>query len=97
MAEQEITLREAGARIAALEIFVTRFVILQLKTLEKDYGSDQVNDAIDRLDKQIADTLAKVSAGEGAASEFARDVDERVSWLMGLLRSQFRSDDEAED
>ena len=97
----ELTPLEMRARLTALEVFATRFIILQLKQLEGEYGRERVVDLIDKLDQQIADTVSRVSARRPEEHEFSREVDEHINWLMGLLRGQFTSgggdDDDAEE
>jgi hypothetical protein len=95
----EVSPLELKARVTAIEVFATRFIILQLKQLEGDYGRDRVVDLIDQLDQQIAETVSRVAARRPEEREFSRAVDEHVNWLMGLLRGQFKAgggDDDAE-
>ncbi len=87
---EEVSTLELRARLAALEVFATRFVILQLKQLEAEYGRERVVDLIDQLDQQIAETVSRVAARRPEEQEFSREVDEHINWLMGLLRGQFR-------
>jgi hypothetical protein len=87
---EDISPLELRARVAALEVFATRFIILQLKQLEGDYGRERVVDLIDQLDQQIAETVSRVSAHRPEEQEFSRQVDEHINWLMGLLRGQFK-------
>ena len=93
----ELTPLEMRARLTALEVFATRFIILQLKQLENEYGRDRVVDLIDKLDQQIADTVSRVSARRPEEQEFSREVDEHVNWLMGLLRGQFVGREDEDD
>jgi hypothetical protein len=86
--------QELRARITALEVFATRFIILQLKQLEAEYGRERVVDLIDQLDQQIAETVSRVAARRPEEQVFSREVDEHVNWLMGLLRGQFKPDGE---
>lgn len=86
----ELTPLQVRARLTALEVFATRFIILQLKQLENDYGRDKVADLIDQLDQQITETVARVAVNRPEEQEFSREVDEHVNWLMGLLRGQFK-------
>lgn len=85
------------ARLTALEVFSTRFIILQLKQLEAEYGRERVVDLIDQLDQQIAETVSRVAMRRPDEAEFSREVDEHVNWLMGLLRGQFKPMREVED
>lgn len=84
---------ELRARQAALEVFASRFIILQLKQLEAEYGRERVADLIDELDQQIAETVAQVASRRPEEEDFSRAVDEHLNWLMGLLRGQFRADE----
>jgi hypothetical protein len=96
---ENLTPLELKARVTALEVFATRFIILQLKQLENEYGRERVVDLIDQLDQQIAETVSRVSARRPEEQVFSREVDEHVNWLMGLLRGQFKlaGDDEDDD
>lgn len=87
---ENLTPLELKARLTALEVFATRFIILQLKQLEGEYGRERVVDLIDQLDQQIAETVSRVAARRPEEQLFSREVDEHVNWLMGLLRGQFK-------
>jgi len=93
----DITPLQLRARLTALEVFSTRFIILQLKQLESDYGRERVADLIDQLDQQISETVARVSSRRPEEQEFSREVDEHVNWLMSLLRGQFKPEPEEGD
>ena len=86
----ELTPLQIRARLTALEVFSTRFIILQLKQLENDFGRERVSDLIDQLDQQISETVSRVAARRPEEQEFSREVDEHLNWLMGLLRGQFK-------
>ncbi len=94
---EQLSPLELRARLTAIEVFATRFIILQLKQLEAEYGRERVVDLIDQLDQQIAETVSRVAARRPEEQVFSREVDEHVNWLMGLLRGQFKLDSDDED
>lgn len=94
---EQLSPLELRARLTAIEVFATRFIILQLKQLEAEYGRERVVDLIDQLDQQIAETVSRVAARRPDEQAFSREVDEHVNWLMGLLRGQFKVDSDEDD
>ncbi|MGD2131944.1 MAG: hypothetical protein PVI23_04070 [Maricaulaceae bacterium] len=86
----EPTMLQLRARITALEVFASRFIILQLHQLEAEYGRDKVVDLIDQLDQQIVETVSQVAMRKPDEQAFSREVDAHLNWLMSLLRGQFK-------
>ena len=93
----EPTMLQLRARITALEVFSSRFIIMQLHQLEAEFGREKVVDLIDQLDQQIAETVAQVAMRKPDEQEFSREVDAHLSWLMSLLRGQFKLESDEEE
>ncbi len=81
---------DLDSRMTALEIFVIRWIIVQLRGVETARSRASANELIDTLEHQLAEILAAIGETGEAAAAKARRVDEGVGHLMGLLRTQFR-------
>lgn len=81
---------DLDSRMTALEIFVIRWIIVQLRGIDASQAGGRANELIDTLEHQLAEILATIGESGEAAAAKARRVDEGVGHLMGLLRTQFR-------